>query len=120
MRRRGLKQVLLGALGGFVLLASCAREGGEHVTRTSPGAIGGGGRVGLNVVSGEIKVWTKGTERPRGHGYVTLDEEPPLELGVAVPLGTGRPLVARDGQWIQGTHGVEVGQRARGGEPGQE
>jgi hypothetical protein len=115
MRRGAWKQVVLGALGAVALLAGCAREteGAEHVTGTAPGAIGGGGRVGWNIVSGEIEVWTKGTERSHGQGYVT--EQPPAE--VAVPLGTGRPLVAREGQWIQGTYGVEAGQRALEFEP---
>jgi hypothetical protein len=52
----------------------------------------------------------QGSDQAQEHLWLQQDDRTPFPpLSVQTPFGTGKPLKAVNGVWVQGTHGVERG-----------
>ncbi|MFE8602674.1 hypothetical protein [Archangium violaceum] len=113
MRKTGMKLALLGGFAGAALLAGCGsnpydygrvwslKAQDDYASEQAQGT-GGAGAVDQGGEQGQENLWLKQDMR--------VPYPPPrLDAQVAMELGTGKPLQAVRGVWVQGTQSVELG-----------
>nr|AYM53848.1 hypothetical protein [Archangium sp.] len=124
MRKTGMKLALLGGFAGAALLAGCGNNpydygrvwsltAQEDYSSEQERGTGGAGEADARSGDNELPA-IQGGEQGQENLWLKQDMRVPyppprLDAQVAMELGTGKPLRAVKGVWVQGTRGVELG-----------